>query len=202
MRKMRLSVLSILLCLCCLVGCGSQSDNAAEDTQADTESTTVEEEKDPFEGFEESTSPERFGEDVSFELTGDVAWEEPSRFYGNMNEDGSIDLILDVTDGTPYDIEGPIYDHDMFTLKKFVKHVRDDSGAVGGGSVTCLYRFIPIKSGNTEIVTVYTYLTDDVYVGTIYSITVTDDLQCKIDQIGGVTQGENIEVREPSDSVS
>lgn len=198
MRKMRLSMLSILLCFCCLVGCGTQSGNSAEDTQADTESTTVEEEKDPFEGFEESTSPERFGEDVSFELTGDVSWEELSKFYGNMNEDGSIDLILDVTDGTPYNIEGPIYDHEMFSLKTFVKRVQDDD-SVGSGSITYIYRFTPIKSGSAEIVTLYTYLTDDIYEGTIYRVTVEDDLRCTIDWVGAVAQGENIEVREPSD---
>lgn len=200
MRKIVLFQLIILLCLCCLGGCGTPSGNTIEDIQMDEKNTqmdeesTTDEEKNSLDEYVESKEEERFGEEVSFEVTGNVDQKEPPAPYCNTNEDGSIDLFLDVTDGTSYNIEGPIYDHDMFTLKTYVQRVQGEECAPGGGSVTCLYRFFPIKSGDTEIVVLNRYLVDDVYEGTLYNITVEDDLRCRMNWYGGVTQEDNLEI--------
>lgn len=198
MKKIGLFLLSYLLCLYCLGGCGTQSENDVKNTQMGEENSVIEE-KTPLDGYVESKEKERFGEEVSFEITGNVYQKEPPEPYCNTNEDGSIDLFLDVTVGTPYNIEGPIYDHDMFTLKTYVKSVQGDGSADGDGSVTYIYRFFPIQSGDTEIVTLKMYLVDDVYEGTLYNITVEDDLKCKMNWYGGVTQEDNLEIKGLSD---
>lgn len=198
MKKIGLFQLSIILCLYCLAGCGTQSENTIMNTQRGEESSAANEKR-SLDEYVESKEEERFGEDVSFEVTGNISQKEPPEPYCNTNEDGSIDLFLDATVGTPYNIEGPIYDHDMFTLKTYVKSVQGDGSADGDGSVTYLYRFFPIRSGDTEIVTLNQYLVDDIYEGTLYHITVEDDLKCKMNWYGGVTQEENLEINGLSD---
>lgn len=200
MRKIGLFVLSILLCLFCLGGCGTQSGNTIKNTQMNEESSAVEEkQKRPLDEYVESKERERFGEAVSFEITDDIYQKEPPEPYCNTNEDGSIDLFLDATVGTPYNIEGPIYDHDMFIMKTYVKCIQGDNNAEGSGSVTYLYRFTPIKSGDTEIVTLNRYLVDDVYEGTLYNIIVEDDLKCKMNWYGRVIEKENLVINGLSD---
>ena len=142
----------------------------------------------------DTAEAERFGADVSFEITKAVSHEEISDYYCSVNEDGTLNLYLEVTSGTPYSIEGAIYDHDIFTMEESAKSSETD--ADGGGSSTRLYHFTPLKSGDTEIVTLNRYIVDNIYEGYIYNITVDSDLTCHINWCGNVTEGENLKVYE------
>lgn len=149
--------------------------------------------------YVESTSTERFGAEYYFEITGSVSQTKPPEPYCNTNEDGSLRLFLSYRGGTPYRIEGPIYDHDMFEMKTYVKTVPGKANMEGGGTVTDKYEFTPKKAGETKIVTLQYYSVNSVYQGTVYSITVEDDLRCRMNWYGGVTEGENLEIGVKSD---
>ena len=145
-------------------------------------------------GYKETMHPETFGEDVYFEIIGEVIQNEWFTPYSDTNQDGSLNLYLSETDGVPYWVEGPIYDHEMFDMQTYMSVSPSDSEAVGSGSIDYLYRFKPRHPGETEIVALSTYYVDNVYQGTVYHITVEEDLTCRIDWYADVEQGKNIEI--------
>lgn len=177
--------LLIFILIMVISGCGN-SDKTIEND--DTSS--------PFFGYKEKTEKERFGEDVSYILTGDVDYEVPEDKYCNTNDDGTINMYLSSAAGTPYDVEGVIYDHDMFRMRVYVKSVGYDTLDTGGGRTTYLYNLTPIKSGETEIVTLEQYLVDDNYIGTIFKVSVDEEMRCSLDCYGFVSENENIEIYE------
>jgi hypothetical protein len=195
MQKWNHGIAGLLILTMLCAGCAPQTQKSPEEEQEE-ELTTETETYDPLAGYTESMSPERFGADYSFEVTGHVEKEDPPEPYCNTNEDGSLRLYLMEQDGTPYGIEGAIYEHDMFDMQTYLKSVPGDSEYTGSGSCTKMYIFTPKKAGETEIVTLSSYYGDDdpVYEGTIYSITVDDDLRCSMNWYAGVAENENLEV--------
>lgn len=171
-----------------------QDDVKQENIEENTEET--EEKKDKLAGYGEITERERFGSEEYFEIIGDVEHKEAPEPYSNTNEDGSFLALMWLTGGTPYDVAGAIYDHDMFAMQVYAKRESVVGNYTGGGETTYLYQFTPSHPGDAEIVMLYKYLTDDVYEGTIYNITVEDDLRCRWNWSGRVVQGENLEVFE------
>ena len=171
----------------------SEVDEEVSKPEKDTENTASDEENYADE-FTEINETERFRATASFEITEEVYHEDISDYYCSVNEDGTLELYLNVTSGTPFSIEGAIYDHNIFTMKEYTKSI--DSDAAGGGSTIQLYRFTPLKAGETEIVTLNKYIVKDIYEGYIYNITVEDDLTCHINWCGNVTEGENLKVYE------
>lgn len=174
-----------------LIGCG-KANQSSEDTITDKKEETI----DPLDGYKENNSSEKFDETVTFKLIGDVIYKEPSNQYCNTNEDGTIDLYLDVTDGTPYNIEGVIYDHEMFSMKMYGKYIAGDQNEVGGGVQSVMYRFTPLRAGESDIAALNEYITDGLYEGTVYTIVVDENLQCSLIRYGRVIEGENIEIHE------
>lgn len=192
----------LLLC----AGCEKQQEDVKQDVPEENRNTLdgyverTEENGDRIAGYTEVTEKERFGAEVSFEITGDVEHTKPPEPYCNTNEDGSIDLFLSLNWGTiPYDIEGPIYDHDMFSVQIYRKsegvQVSGDYEGGGGGETTYIYRFTPSQPGETEIAALLQHYGVG-YEGTLYNITVEDDLRCRLNWYGRVVQGENLEVFE------
>jgi hypothetical protein len=120
--------------------------------------------------------------------------EEPPELYCNTNEDGSLRLYLSEQDGTPYSAEGLIYDHDMFTLKTYVKSNQGSEDEVGSGSADFMYVLTPGFAGEAEIVTLSCYYGSDEpeYVGNVYHITVDENLRCGMDWYGRVSTEENL----------
>lgn len=187
--KKKVWVIGIFLTTLLCAGCGNNSRQYEKDTQDDTAETK---EYDPLAGYKESNSPETFGAEVSFEITGELRQTDPDDPYSNTNPDGSISLYLLENGGTPYQIEGPVYNHEMFSMQTYVK-LKESEGD-GGGYVKCQYWFTPNYAGETEIMTLETYAVDSIYMGTLYHITVEDDLTCRLDWYAGVKQGENMEL--------
>ena len=187
--KKKIWVTGIFLTAILCAGCGNNSRKSEKDVQDETAETK---EHDPLENYIESNGREEFGAAVSFEITGELNQETPDDPYCNTNPDGSISLFLSEVGGTPYMIAGPVYDHEMFSLQTYVK--KTDSTADGGGYVMDQYWFMPKYAGETEIMTLETYAVDSIYTGTIYHITVEDDLTCRLDWYAGVKQGENMEL--------
>lgn len=177
--------LTALLC----AGCGNNGKRSEKDVQDETAETK---EYDPLAGYKESNSPEAFGAEVSFEITGELNQKVPDDLYSNTHPDGSISLYLFANGGTPYQIEGPVYDHEMFSMRTYVK--LKEGKEDGGGYVECQYWFTPNHAGETEIMTLESYAVDSIYTGTLYHITVDDDLTCSLDWYAGVSQGENMEL--------
>lgn len=189
MKKQFVMVGIILITVLC-AGCGDDSISLKKDAQ---EETAEPKEYDPLAGYKEFNGPEEFGEEVSFEITGELRQTVPDNLYSNTDPDGSIRLFsYVVTAGTPYQIAGPVYDHEMFSMRTYVKRKDDSSHSDGGGSVMDQYWFTPKYAGETEIMVLNSHLS--VYEGTIYHITVEDDLTCRMDWYAGVTQGENMEL--------
>lgn len=204
-KKMLSMALVFSLVLLC-VGCGKrqedvkqvedvkqQDDVKLEDIEEETEEDT-DEKKDKLAGYEKITERERFGAEVSYEIIGYVKQEEAPEPYCNTNGDGSFLTLMWLSGGTPYDVAGAIYDHDMFTMQTYIESKPADSNYEGGGETTYLYQFTPTHPGDAEIVMLYIH--NDIYEGTIYNITVEDDLRCRWNWDGRVTQDENLDVFE------
>jgi protein involved in sex pheromone biosynthesis len=180
------------------MGCASrETENSETVTQESDSQTAVQEtetERDRSEEYTERTSPERFDASYSVRLTGELTREEPPDVYCNTNEDGSLRLYLSEQDGTPYSAEGLIYDHDMFTLKTYVKSNQGSEDEAGSGSADFMYVLTPSDAGEAEIVTLSCYYGSDEpeYVGNIYHITVDENLRCSMDWYGRVSTEENL----------
>ena len=153
------------------------------------------EETDRFAGYKESYDSEGYRLEGTYEITGDISKEVPKDPYGDISEDGSINLFLEVTGGTPYVIAGAIYDQEQFSMKAYGSvRVEADPDAAGGGYATLLMRFTPQCVGEAEIMMLYYYFGHEVYVGTIYHITVEEDLKCRLNWYGFVSEEENLEL--------
>ena len=185
-------LLTAVLCAACGDNTGVQSENSVQEQEIGEEK----EEKDLLDGYEEDIGAERFGAEVSFEITGELDKTIPDDVYSNTNSDGTLKLFLYTTDGTPYLIEGPVYDHEIFSMQTYVKRDGGASDAAGSGITMDMYLFTPTHAGETEILTLNTYVGDevDIFEGTIYHVTVEEDLTCRMDWYAGVTEGENMEL--------
>jgi hypothetical protein len=169
-------------------------ENRETSTQETSSQQETETERDRTAGYTERTSPERFDASYSVRLTGVLTREEPPDPYCNTNEDGSLRLYLSEQDGTPYSAEGLIYDHDMFTLKTYVKSNQGSEDEAGSGSADFMYVLTPSYAGEAEIVTLSCYYGSDEpeYVGNVYHITVDENLRCGMDWYGRVSTEENL----------
>jgi hypothetical protein len=180
------------------LGCASRETAAQETSEMSTQEASsqqeTETERDRTAGYKESTSPERFDASYAFFLTGMLTRKEPPEPYCNTNEDGSLRLYLSNQDGTPYSAEGLIYDHDMFTLKTYVKSNQGSEDEAGSGSADFMYVLTPNCVGEAEIVTLSCYYGSDEpeYVGNVYHITVDENLRCSMDWYGRVSTEENL----------
>lgn len=204
--KKRITAASVLLIFFLCAGCGMQAGNDIPEGRSTEkpevtevpgikDETEIPEETDRLAGFQESYDSEDSVLVGTYEIIGDISREVPADPYIDTNEDGSIDLSLYVTGGTPYDIAGTMYDREMFSMKAYAKVVvADDPDMSGGGSATALLRFTPEYAGETEILMLYYYFIDEVYQGTLYHITVGEDLKCQVDWYGFVTESENLEL--------
>jgi hypothetical protein len=173
---------------------GQSSETSTQEPDLQTETQETETERDRTAGYTESTSPEKFDASYTFFLTGVLTRQEPPEPYCNTNEDGSLRLYLSEQDGTPYSTEGPIYDHDMFSLKTYVKSNQGSEDEAGSGSADFMYILTPSCAGEAEIVTLSCYVGSDEseYVGNIYHITVDEELRCSMDWYGRVSTEENL----------
>jgi hypothetical protein len=180
------------------MGCSSRETDTGGTSQENRETSTQETETESARtaGYEESTSPERFDASYSVRLTGMLTREEPPDVYCNTNEDGSLRLYLSEQDGTPYSVEGLIFDHDMFALKTYVKSEPGPVDETGGGSAGFMYVLTPKCAGEAEIVTLSSYWDSDepVFVGNVYHITADEKLRCGMDWYGRVSTEENLEI--------
>ena len=194
--KKQIVATSMLLTAVLCAACGSGNSGESENHVQERETGDAKEEKDLPDDYIESFDPERFGAEVSFEITGEPEKTIPDNVYCNTNPDGTLKLFLYTTDGTPYLIEGPVYDHEMFSMQTYVKREDGDSDAAGSGITMDMYLFTPAHAGETEILTLSSYIgdEDDIFEGTIYHVTVEEDLTCRIDWYAGVTEGENMEL--------
>lgn len=183
--KKRTAALVAILVVILFVGCGDQNSGQSEKTEDDY-----------LAGYEEAREPETFGAEVSFEITGYLRKEDISDSERYINPDGTFNLYLSFDGGTPYLVDGPVYDHEMLSMQEYILRVTDNAPeySTGGSYIKHLYHFTPISSGETELLLLYTYVVDEIYEGVIYHITVDEDLTCHIDWDGSVRQGENMEL--------
>lgn len=204
--KKQIRAVSILLIFFLCTGCSTQTENditegkttekpAVTEEPGVKEDAETPEETDRLAGYEESYDSEGYRLEGTYEITGDISKKVPTDPYGDINEDGSIDLFLEVAGGTPYAIAGAIYDQEQFSMKAYGRVIVEaDPDAAGGGYATLLMRFTPQCVGETEIIMLNYYSGHQVYEGTIYHITVGEDLKCRLDWYGFVSEEENLEL--------
>ena len=204
--KKHLKAAGILLIFFLCTGCSMHTENDIKEGKATEKPETTEEpgvkedtetleETDRLAGYMMSYDSEGYRLEGTYEITGDISKKVPTDPYGDINEDGSIDLFLEVTGGTPYAIAGAIYDQEQFSMKAYGRViVEDDPDAAGGGSATLLLRFTPQCAGETEVIMLRYYFGHEVYEGLIYHITVEEDLKCQLDWYGFVSEEDNLEL--------
>lgn len=204
--KKPIRAVGILLIFFLCTGCSMQPGNDISEGKATEKPEMTEEpgvkngaetpeETERLAGYEESYDSEGYRLEGTYEIAGDISKEVPPDPYGDTNEDGSIDLFLKVTGGTPYAIAGAVFDREMFSMKAYGKVVVEaDPDAAGGGSAALLLRFTPQCAGETEVIMLRYYFGHEVYEGLIYHITVGEDLKCRLDWYGFVSEEENLEL--------
>lgn len=181
------AVIILLAAILLLGGCSWQT-NANRKPDSSKYTTEAEE-------FWLDTNKDNYDVNVSFVIKGEIEQTVPENPYANTEEDGSVVLYTDITDGTPFDHVGVVYDHDSFDPERYVKVMEGDETEAGGGCAIYKYCFTPKKSGEYDIFLLNTYLVDDTYVGVCYHIDVDESLRCSIAWYGTVRQGENMKVR-------
>lgn len=207
--KKHIAAASIVLIFLFCSGCSMQTESNISEGQVTEEPDVTEksevteepevkeesempEETDRLAGYGELYDYEEVELEGTFVIIGEISREVPPDPYEDINEDGSIDLFLDVAGGTPYAIAGAVYDHEMFSLKAYGKV--EGADADGGGNATALLCFTPQCAGETEILMLIYYFGHEIYEGTIYHITVGEDLRCQLDWYGYVSEEENLEL--------
>ncbi len=193
MIKRLMMSLIILSMLISVLGCASGEESLAVSTEVSTtESNQV---KDVLENYKETPNVNKvLGPDKSYEITGEIKEETHDNPDSNTYTDGSFLLYESITDGTPYDFGGVIYNEELFDIKEYEKYSPGAEGEVGGGEGCNIYRMIPKQSGEADLVILTRYIVDDIYEGTLYHVNVDDNMKCTILWSADVKEGDNIKI--------